>query len=62
MKNKIHKIEHSTIEKSQNEKFYNSRLACGIRLKSWMNEMIISQVRQQDLEFHKIDLKLEGYY
>ena len=61
MKSKIHPIEHDTIENTQNEKFYNSRLACGIRLKPWMNEVIISQVRQAELDEHDNTLSVEGY-
>lgn len=61
MKTKIHPIEHDTIEKTQNEKFYNSRLACGIRLKPWMNEVVISQVRQESLDDHINNFSVEGY-
>jgi hypothetical protein len=61
MKTKIHPIEHNTIEITQNEKFFNSRLACGIRLKPWMNEIIISQVRQEELEDPEGELRIEGY-
>ena len=50
MKSKIHPIETSTLEKNQRDVFYNSRLACGIRLKPWMNEMIISQIRHENLD------------
>jgi hypothetical protein len=61
MKSKIHPIEHNTIEMTQNEKFYNSRLACGIRLKPWMNEVIVSQVRQENSNQQLNELSVEGY-
>lgn len=55
MKQSIHKIEEKTLEETQQEVFNNSRLACGIKLKPWMNEMIISQVRHRDhLDFENI--------
>ena len=55
MKKNIHKIESKTLEETQQEVFSNSRLACAIKLKPWMNEMIISQIRHKDYsDFEKI--------
>jgi hypothetical protein len=55
MKKNIHKIESKTLEQTQQEVFNNSRLACAIKLKPWMNEMIITQIRHKDYsDFEKI--------
>ena len=48
MKSKINEVEHATIDHCQQDRFNNSRLACAIKLKPYMNEMIVSQVRQED--------------
>lgn len=52
MKPKIHPIESQVLEKTQHHIFNNSRLACGIKLKPWMNEMIVTQIRHPDKTEH----------
>lgn len=48
MKTKSHPAESNAIHNTQNDVFWNSKLACAIKLKPWMNELIVSQVRQRD--------------
>ena len=48
MKSNIHQIEKDTLFDTQFNLFPNSRLACGIKLQPWMNEMIVTQPRHND--------------
>lgn len=48
MKSRIHPIETNLIERTQKHIYENSRLACAIKLKPWMNEMLVTQVRQRN--------------
>ena len=48
MKDKIHPIEKQTLRTFRDEIFPTSRLACGIKLKPWMNEIIITQPRENN--------------
>ena len=41
MKPRVHPVELDTLEKTNQNVFPNSRLACCIALKPWMNDMII---------------------
>jgi len=52
MKSKIHPIERYALETTQEDLFWNSKLACSIKLKPWMNELIVSHVRQIDPRTH----------
>ena len=63
MKPNIHRIEHHTLSNQSSTVHNNSRLACGIKLKPWMNEMIVTQVRTNDyMKHYKIhDRKFEDY-
>ena len=49
MKSKVHPLETKCLDLTQRDIFSNSRLACGISIKPWMNEMLVSQVRQKFL-------------
>ena len=55
MKSKISPFEKYTLTETQFEIFKNSRLACGIKLKPWMNEMIITQPRHSNPLEHDIN-------
>ncbi len=59
MKKKIHPIEKNTLKQTTVDLFPNSRLACGIKLKSWMNEMIVTQPRAVKPSEHEIDYELD---
>lgn len=61
MKNSVHPIEHLTLSNQHSSVYDNSRLACGIKLKPWMNEMIVTQVRALDPVTHDVvyDPKIE---
>ncbi len=59
MKKKIHPIEKSTLKTTAVDLFPNSRLACGIKLKSWMNEMIVTQPRAVKPTDHDVDYELD---
>ena len=59
MKKKIHPIEKTTLKTTAVDLFPNSRLACGIKLKSWMNEMIVTQPRAVKPTDHDVDYELD---
>lgn len=51
-KGKVNTFEHTTIEKTNPDIFFNSRLACCIKLKPYMNEMIVTQPLHYDTDQH----------
>ncbi len=55
MKPKMHPIEKTTLKETTVDLFPNSRLACGIKLKTWMNEMIVTQPRESKPTTSDID-------
>lgn len=51
-KGKVNAFEHTTIEMTNPDIFFNSRLACCIKLKPYMNEMIVTQPLHHDTDQH----------
>jgi hypothetical protein len=59
MKPKIHSLENDVLSTQSTSVYENSRLACGIRLKPWMNEIIITQPRYNEPSSHYTNYDLD---